>query len=58
MKKHILLIASIIIIVLGTSLILIETEIHITLLGAIVMMVGILIFLGYLVSRGGLNKTV
>ncbi len=56
MKKHILLIASIIIIVLGTSLILIETEIHITLLGAIIMMAGIVLFLAYLVSRGGPTK--
>jgi len=56
MKKNILLIASIIIIVLGVSLILIETEIHITLLGAIIMMAGIILFFAYIVSRGGPAK--
>jgi len=56
MKKNILLIASIIIMILGVSLILIETEIHITLLGAILMMAGIFLFVAYIVSRGGPTK--
>jgi len=52
MKKIILLIAAIIIAILGVSLILIETEIQMTLLGAILMMLGIVLFFAYILNRG------
>ena len=51
MKKNILLIASIIITILGLSLIFIQTEIQITLLGTILMMSGILLFIAYLMYK-------
>ena len=50
--KNILLIASIVIIILGLSLILIPTEIQMTLLGAILLALGIMIFVSYIVYKG------
>ena len=52
MKKNILLIASIIITILGLSLIFIQTEIQMTLLGTILMVLGILLFLAYILNKG------
>ena len=56
MKKNILLIASIIITILGLSLIFIQTEIQMTLLGTILMMLGVFLFLAYILNKGPLTK--
>jgi len=56
MKKNILLIASIIITILGVSLIFIQTEIQITLLGSILMMLGVFLFLAYILNKGPSTK--
>ena len=56
MKKIILLIASIIITILGLSLIFIQTEIQMTLLGTILMMLGVFLFLAYILNRGPSTK--
>jgi len=56
MKKNILLIASIIIGILGLSLIFIETEIQMTLLGTILMMLGFILFLAYILNKGPSTK--
>ena len=50
--KNILVIASIVIIILGLSLILIPTEIGITLIGVILLAVGILLGVTYFVNNG------
>ncbi len=50
--KNILLIASIVIIILGLSLIFIHTEIGMTLVGVILLAVGILLFFTYIVYKG------
>ena len=56
MKKNILLIASIITAILGLSIIFIETEIQITLLGTILMMLGMVLFFAYLLNKGPSTK--
>ncbi|MEK0330123.1 MAG: hypothetical protein QQN49_02635, partial [Nitrosopumilus sp.] len=56
MKKIILLIASIIITILGLSLIFIQTEIQMTLLGTILMMLGVFLFLAYILNKGPSTK--
>ena len=58
MKKNILLIASIIIIILGLSLIFIQTEIQMTLLGSILMMLGVFLFLAYILNNGPSTKII
>ena len=50
--KNILLIASIIIIILGLSIIFIPTEIGMTLVGVILLAIGALLFITYLVNKG------
>jgi len=50
--KNILVIASIVIIILGLSLIFIPTEIGITLIGVILLAVGILLGITYFVNKG------
>jgi uncharacterized membrane protein HdeD (DUF308 family) len=50
--KNILVIASIVIIILGLSLIFIPTEIGTTLVGVILLAVGILLVITYLVNKG------
>jgi len=50
--KNILLIASIVIIILGLSLIFIPTEIGMTLMGVILLAVGILLGVIYFVNKG------
>jgi len=50
--KNILVIASIIIIILGLSLIFIPTEIGMTLVGVILLAVGILLGVTYFVYKG------
>jgi uncharacterized membrane protein HdeD (DUF308 family) len=50
--KNILVIASIVIIILGLSLILIPTEIGITLIGVILLAVGTLLGITYFVNKG------
>jgi hypothetical protein len=50
--KNILLIASIVIVILGLSLIFIPTEIGMTLVGTILLAVGILLFVAYVVYKG------
>jgi len=50
--KNILLIASIVIVILGLSLIFIPTEIGMTLVGVILLAVGMLLFVAYLVYKG------
>ncbi|MCH6586540.1 MAG: hypothetical protein IH792_05895 [Thaumarchaeota archaeon] len=54
--KNILLIASIVIIILGLSLILIQTEIGMTLLGAILLALGMMLFVAYIVYKGQPSK--
>lgn len=50
--KNILVIASIVIIILGLSLIFIPTEIGMTLVGVIMLAVGILLGITYFVNKG------
>jgi hypothetical protein len=50
--QNILLIASIIIIILGLSIIFIPTEIGMTLVGVILLAVGMLLVITYLVYKG------
>jgi len=50
--KNILVIASIVIVILGLSLIFIPTEIGMTLIGVILLAVGVLLFITYLVNKG------
>jgi len=50
--KHILLVASIVLIILGLSLIFIPTEIGMTLVGVILLAVGILLAVTYVVNKG------
>jgi len=50
--KNILLIASIVIVILGLSLIFIPTEIGMTLVGVILLAVGMLLFVAHLVNKG------
>ncbi|GBF24932.1 hypothetical protein MnTg01_01278 [archaeon MnTg01] len=50
--KNILIIGSIVIIILGLSLILIPTEIGMTLVGVILLAVGILLGVTYFVNKG------
>jgi len=50
--KNILLIASIIIIILGLGIIFIPTEIGMTLIGVILLAVGMLLVITHLVNKG------
>jgi len=50
--KNILIIGSIVIIILGLSLIFIPTEIGMTLVGVILLAVGILLGIAYFVNKG------
>ena len=54
--KNILLIASIVITILGLSLIFIQTEIQMTLLGAILLALGMMLFVAYIVYKGQPSK--
>jgi predicted cobalt transporter CbtA len=54
--KNILLIASIVITILGLSLIFIQTEIQVTLLGAILLALGMMLFVAYIVYKGQPSK--
>jgi len=50
--KNILIIASIVIIILGLSLIFIPTDIGMTLIGVILLAVGVLLVITYFVNKG------
>jgi len=50
--KNILVIASIVIIILGLNLIFIPTEIGMTLVGVILLAVGVLLVITYFVNKG------
>jgi len=50
--KGILVISAIALIILGLSLIFIQTEIQITLLGVILLALGMMLFVAYIVYRG------
>jgi len=54
--KNILLIASIVITILGLTLIFIPTEIGMTLLGVILMAAGVLLFMIYILYRGQVKQ--
>jgi len=55
--KNIMLITSIIITILGLALIFIPTEIGMTLLGAILMAAGVLLFMFYILYRGQVKQS-
>jgi len=50
--KNMLVIPAITLVILGLSLIFIQTEIQMTLLGTILLVLGILLFVAYAVYRG------
>jgi len=54
--KDILVISAIAFVILGLSLIFIQTEIQMTLLGAILLALGMMIFVAYIVYKGQSSK--
>jgi len=54
--KDILVISAIALVILGLSLIFIQTEIQMTLLGAILLALGMMLFVAYIVYRGQPSK--
>jgi len=54
--KDILVISAIALVILGLSLIFIKTEIQMTLLGAILLALGMMLFVAYIVYKGQPSK--
>jgi len=54
--KDILVISAIALVILGLSLIFIQTEIQMTLLGAILLALGMMLFVAYIVYKGQPSK--
>jgi len=54
--KEILVISAIALVILGLSLIFIQTEIQMTLLGVILLALGMMLFVAYIVYRGQPSK--
>jgi len=54
--KNILVISAIALVILGLSLIFIQTEIQMTLLGVILLALGMMLFVAYIVYKGQPSK--
>jgi len=54
--RGILVISAIALVILGLSLIFIQTEIQVTLLGVILLALGMMLFVAYIVYRGQPSK--